>query len=117
MRRSYHLNQTGHRYSQDALSAIQSTVMDSSSVLNVVAVAVSVSALSVSLVFAVRQTRIMRQSNQVPLFVDLIQEFRSKGFQDAEQYILHKLRKENSPEKGVLALPDQARFAVTTIQS
>ncbi len=91
--------------------------MDCSLVLNVVAVIVAFGALAVSLIFAMRQTRIMRQSNQVPLFVDLIQEFRSKDFQRAEQYVLCKLRKENSPEKGVLGLQDEARFASTTIQS
>jgi hypothetical protein len=91
--------------------------MDASSILNVLAVAVSFGALAVSLVFATRQTRIMWQSNQVPLFVDLITEFRSKEFQHAEQYVLHKLGKEHSPDNGLLGLPDPARFAAATVQS
>jgi len=91
--------------------------MDTSALLNILAVAFSFGALSVSLIFAIRQTRIMWQSNQVPLFVDLIKEFRSREFQNAEQYVMHRLKIENSAEKGVLRLPEEARLAATTVQS
>jgi hypothetical protein len=90
--------------------------MDSSSVLNIIAVVVAFGALTVSLIFAMTQTRIMRQTNQMPIFIDLIREFRSKEFQQMEHYVLNKLTQEN-PEKGVLGLPDQARFAASTIVS
>jgi hypothetical protein len=91
--------------------------VNSSSVLNTIAVAVAFGALAVSLFFAVRQTRVMRQANQMPIFIDMIREFRSREFQQAEHFILHRLRNENSPDKGVLKLPDEARFAVITVQS
>jgi hypothetical protein len=89
----------------------------SSTVLNVTAVAVSFSALVFSLFFAVQQIRVMRQTNQMPIFIDMIREFRSKEFQQAEQYVLHRLKYENSPDSGMLKLQDEARLAATTIQS
>jgi len=91
--------------------------MNSSSVLNVIAVVVAFGALTVSLIFALRQTRIMLQANQLPVFIDLIREFRSGSFQQAQYYVLYRLRNENSPEKGILELPDEARLAATAVTS
>jgi hypothetical protein len=44
--------------------------MNADLVLNVTAIVVSFVALTVSAVVAVRQITLMRQSNQLPLFVD-----------------------------------------------
>jgi hypothetical protein len=103
-------------YGQKLRDIVSFIAMDSMSLLNIVTVTVAFSALIVSLIFAMTQTRIMRQTNQMPIFIDLIREFRSKEFQQAEQYVLGKLPRE-SPENGILKLPDQARFAATTVQS
>ena len=91
--------------------------MNSSSILNVIAVVVAFGALTVSLVFAIRQTRIMLQANQLPVFIDLMREFRSENFQQAQHYVLHRLGSENSSEKGMRGLPDEARFAAATVTS
>jgi hypothetical protein len=103
-------------YGQSSPDTVSFVAMDSSSVLNVIAVAVAFGALAVSLVFAMTQTRIMRQTNQMPIFIDLIREFRSSEFQEAEQYVLNKLTQEN-PAHGVLRLPDRARFAASIVVS
>lgn len=89
----------------------------SGAVLNVTAVAVSFCAVVFSLFFAVQQIRVMRQTNQMPIFIDMIREFRSSEFQQAEQYVLHRLKYENSPDSGMLKLKDEARLAATTVQS
>lgn len=89
----------------------------SSTLLNITAVAVSFFALIFSLLFALQQIRVMRQANQMPIFIDMIKEFRSKEFQQAEQYILHRLRYESPADSGVLRLKDEARLAATVIQS
>jgi hypothetical protein len=91
--------------------------MDTSAAFNVITIAVAFGALIVSLFFAMRQTGIMRQSNQLPVFVDMVREFRSEEFQRYEQYILRDLGPNNNPELGVMKLPDEARLAVLTIQS
>lgn len=91
--------------------------MNSSSIFNVIAVVVAFGALTVSLVFAIRQTRIMLQANQLPVFIDLIREVRSENFQQAQHYVLHRLESENSSEKGIFGLPDEARLAAVTVTS
>ncbi len=91
--------------------------MNSSSVFNVIAVVVAFGALAVSLIFAIRQTRIMLRANQLPVFIDLIREFRSESFQQARYYVLHRLGSENSSEKGMSGLPDEARLAAATVMS
>jgi hypothetical protein len=91
--------------------------MDASSVFNAVAIAVAFGALIVSLLFAVRQTRIMRQANQLPVFIDMVREFRSEEFQRFEYYISHDLKPNNDSSLGVLALPEEARLPVVTILS
>lgn len=85
-------------------------------ILNITAVAISTAALCVSILIAIRQITIMRQSNQMPIFIDLEQEFRSEQFQRAELYVLRKL-KDKDAVKGVQALPDEARLAVTLMSS
>ena len=90
--------------------------MNTSLLLNVIAVTISMIALSISIPIAIRQIAIMRQSNQMPIFIDLEQEFRSERFQRAELYVMRKL-KEKDAARGVLALPDEARLAVSLIAS
>lgn len=86
-------------------------------VLNIIAVVVAFIALAVSVMFAVRQIAIMRQANQMPVFVNLIQEYRSPEFQQAEYYIMHKLAAENRRNDGILNLPFEARSNATRVLS
>ena len=90
--------------------------MSTSLLLNIIAIAISTAALCVSILIAIRQITIMRQSNQMPIFINLEQEFRSERFQRAELYVLRKL-KDKDAVKGVQALPDEARLAVTLMSS
>ena len=90
--------------------------MNSASVFNILAVTAAFTALAVSVVFAIRQIRLMRQTNEMPIFIQMLQEFRSREFQRAERYIMHDL-KEHPPSKGVLQLPEEASWAITTVQS
>src|SRR5689334_8587407 len=90
--------------------------MNSASILNVLAVIAAFAALAVSVIFANRQTRLMRRTNQMPIFVELIQEFRSQDFQKAERYIMENLES-YPPDKGVLQLPEEASWAITKVQS
>lgn len=85
-------------------------------ILNIIAILVFFVALAVSMTIAIRQIVVMRQSNQIPLFVELIQEFRSERFQQAEMYIMNKLD-ERDADKGVLGLPAEARPAAVAVQS
>jgi hypothetical protein len=90
--------------------------MSGSSVLNVLAVVAAFAALTVSIIFAARQTRLMRQTNQMPIFVEMLQEFRSREFQKAERYIADDLGSQPS-NKGVLGLSEKASWAITKMQS
>ena len=79
---------------------------------DIAALAVSLLALAVSVFTALRQMTIMRDSNQLPVLVELFQEFRSTDWQRAEAYVLGRLRAEHDPEVGFSTLPDEARLSV-----
>ncbi|WP_425563113.1 DUF4760 domain-containing protein [Microbispora amethystogenes] len=57
----------------------------------------------------------MRNSNQLPVLVELFQEFRSAEWQRAEAYVLGRLGTEHDPQAGCSALPDEARIAVNKV--
>lgn len=82
---------------------------------DVLALAVSLLALVVSVFTALRQTKMMRHANQLPVLVELFQEFRSTEWQRAETYVLRRLRAEHDPEMGCSALPDDAKIAVNKV--
>ena len=54
-------------------------------------------------------------SNQLPVLVELFQEFRSTEWQQAEAYVIGRLRAEYDPGLGCSALPDEARIAVNKV--
>ncbi|GAA1502444.1 hypothetical protein GCM10009677_37610 [Sphaerisporangium rubeum] len=85
--------------------------MDSESL----ALILSAAALVVSLVMAMKQVAIMRGSNQLPVLVELFQEFRSEDFQRAEAYVIERLAQENDPAVGMTGLPEEARVAVNKV--
>jgi len=91
--------------------------MDSSLVISLIGLLLSIVATMMSLVILVRQTTFLRQSNHIPISVELAQEFRSDTFLDANDYVVHKLRQEHSPEAGVSGLPPDARRAVDRVTS
>jgi hypothetical protein len=91
--------------------------MDPSIILNLAALATSVLALIVSGGIAHRQSKMMRHGNELPVLVDLLQEFRSAKFQAAEDYVLHRLTGEHDPSSGAIGLPVGPRQAVNYVVS
>ncbi|MBO4270882.1 DUF4760 domain-containing protein [Microbispora triticiradicis] len=83
--------------------------------LGAATLAVSLLALAVSVATALRQIRIMHHTNQLPVLVELFQEFRSSEFQLAERYVVQRLRDEQDPETGCMLLPEEAFLAVTKV--
>ncbi|MGI8329949.1 hypothetical protein ACRYCC_08275 [Actinomadura scrupuli] len=91
--------------------------MDISATSSLAAVIISTIALFVSGVLAVRQVSMMRHANQMPVLVDLMQEFRSAEFQMAEGYVLNKLSAENDVSLGCSGLTGPPSLAVNLVNS
>lgn len=85
--------------------------------INLVALIFSVLAIAVSGWMALRQTRIMRQANQLPIIVELFQEFRGQSIQDSERFILLELRRQHDPNLGYTNLPEPAKAHVHNINT
>ena len=84
-------------------------------VLGISSLVASFLALGVSIWTALRQVRIMRHSNQVPLLVETFKEYRSPLYQRYEHYVVNNLAKDHSPELGFAGLPEEARTAATSL--
>jgi hypothetical protein len=80
-----------------------------SNTLSIVSLILSVVAVATSTLFLVRQTTFMRHANEIPISVDLYQEFRSAEFQTAEEYVLKSLSGSHNPSIGLSNLPNEAR--------
>lgn len=85
--------------------------------LNIVALVISILSATLTVVIAFRQSGLTRHTNELPILVELTQEFRSTDFQQAEEYILSQLAEEASPEVGTSGLPADAKHAATTVNS
>jgi hypothetical protein len=79
-----------------------------SSLLNVVALVISLLALGVSTYLAVRQALVARQANQITVFVDLLREARSPEFRNRERSLWQKI-KDYDPALGFAGLPKEQR--------
>jgi hypothetical protein len=84
--------------------------MGASLVLSIVGVLLSAIALAVSTLLIVRQTVFMRHANEMPVIVELYQEFRSTEFQAAHDYVLNELSGAFDPILGISKLPHRARI-------
>jgi hypothetical protein len=93
--------------------------MDASTLLNILALAVSFISLTASGLLAMRQTLMLRRANELPIFVDLTRDFRSPEFQQAQDYVLNELDSQHlpGPGDGISNLPLDARKAVSTVIS
>jgi hypothetical protein len=91
--------------------------MNPSMALNLAALAISVFALVVSGLLARQQSTMMRHGNELPVLVDLLQEFRLRDFQAAEHYVLNNLSAENDPSTGTSDMPETPRLAVNYVVS
>jgi hypothetical protein len=68
--------------------------MDSDIVLNSVALILSVIAVAISSVIAIRQSRIMQQSNLVPVITDVMKEYLAPEFKQQLAYVINDLPNE-----------------------
>lgn len=93
--------------------------MDAGTVTNVIALSVSVLALTLSTALAVRQLRTTRASgrdaNHTQVLLRLNGEYRGDEFQESEEYVLDRLAAEHDPELGIDLLPAEARRHVRRV--
>jgi hypothetical protein len=84
--------------------------MDASTVVNLGSLLFSLLAVAVSAAFALRQSKLMRDTNLVPVVIDLFQDFRDPEFKAHLSYIQHKLWDDCPPaDHGMTDLPNEAR--------
>jgi hypothetical protein len=80
--------------------------------LNIAALLASFLALSISSFLALRQSRLMRDANQLPVVIDLFRELRADTFIVREQEIWKSLPGNQDPSKGFGGIPDPLRTYV-----
>ncbi|WP_372488349.1 DUF4760 domain-containing protein [Micromonospora hortensis] len=86
------------------------------SLANAASLLFSLLALALSAVFALRQSKIMRDSNLVPVLTDLFKEFRDPSFKEHMSYIQFSLWGECPPsETGMTGLTPEARSHVAPV--
>jgi hypothetical protein len=90
------------------MSSFEYTFPMDSTVLNVIALAISLLALLVSSVLAFRQTQVQRQANHA-LVMDLIREGRQRDWHVAYDYVCTSLPAIHEPNCGVSGLPEEAQ--------
>jgi hypothetical protein len=83
-----------------------------STVLNIAALCASILALAVSSFLALRQSRLMRHANQLPVVIDLFRELRADTFITREQKIWSTLPGDQDPAKGFGGIPTPLRTYV-----
>jgi hypothetical protein len=76
--------------------------------LSVLSLAIALVAVAITTLVSVRQAALMRHANELPAFVDLLQEYRSGDFYVHQQFILHDLGN-LSPRQGYSGLRPSAR--------
>jgi hypothetical protein len=81
------------------------------SVLGIASIALSLIAVATSTLLLVRQTLFMRHANEIPVSVDLYQEWRTTEFQAARAYIRDSLSNNHKSSIGLEGLPSEARNA------
>jgi hypothetical protein len=83
--------------------------MNASTISSVVAVAVAIAALAVSVWTAQNQFRLQRRSSHIPILLEFVSGFRSPTFQADYDYIRTQLRANHAPSGGVSGLPLEVR--------
>jgi hypothetical protein len=93
--------------------------MDAGTLTNAVALSVSMLALTMSTVLAVRQLRTTRatgqDSNHTQVLLRLNGEYRTDEFQASEEFVLDRLADTHDPELGIGRLPSEARRHVRRV--
>jgi hypothetical protein len=75
--------------------------------LNGITLSASLIAVITSIAFALRQSRLMRQANQMPAALDLIYKFYSPEFVREERAVWASLGSEAAPEQGFSGMSDE----------
>ena len=89
--------------------------VDGPLIVSIVALAVSAASLGISTFLALRQAALLKDSNLLPVTMELLAEFRNAEFHDRYRFVVEKLREEYEPELGVFGFPEPARCAVLDI--
>ena len=79
-------------------------MMELSSALSVASLVLSLVAIVIAAQLSIRQVKLMRHANEVPAFVDLLQEYRSSDFYVYQDFILNGLSG-YAAENGYTGLP------------
>jgi hypothetical protein len=87
-------------------------VANISTVLNIAALFASLLALAISSILALRQSRLMRDANQLPVVIDLFRELRADTFITREQEIWRSLPGDQDPAQGFGGIPTPLRTYV-----
>ncbi|GGS29055.1 DUF4760 domain-containing protein [Actinokineospora fastidiosa] len=83
--------------------------------LNLAALAISLTALVISLLLTLRQIRLASGKIHLPVILESFKETRDARWFEAQEYVLTELTKEHEPTCGHRGLPEQARAHVDTI--
>jgi hypothetical protein len=89
--------------------------MDPSIVMNLAALVVSVAALTVSIAFALRQLRMSRGANLLPVILQAFRDVRDADFGSAQQYIHDELPRQYDAALGWRGLPVEVRNRIRTV--
>jgi hypothetical protein len=76
--------------------------------LSIISLVLSLVAITITAYLSVRQVTLMRHANELPAFVDLLQEYRSGNYYAHQYFILNDLQA-FSPQKGYSGLPPRQR--------
>jgi hypothetical protein len=79
------------------------------SALSIASILLSLVAVAITTLFLARQTLFMRHANEIPVPVDLYQEWRTTEFQAARSYVRDSLSSSYEPSMGLARLPIEAR--------
>ena len=85
--------------------------MDATTAVTVALQAISLTAVGLTL----RQVRLARHANHLPVVLEAFQHTRSAAWLDAQEYILTKLAEEHAADGGYRGLPLAARTHANTI--
>ncbi|MGW3653651.1 DUF4760 domain-containing protein [Streptomyces sp. NPDC000878] len=89
--------------------------MDTTMVLNLVPLSISLAALVVSILLPLWQIRLARGGNHLPVVLDAFKETRSAAWFAAQEYVLTALAEEHAADCGHRGLPVRARTHANTI--
>ncbi|RBQ15584.1 hypothetical protein DP939_35005 [Spongiactinospora rosea] len=89
--------------------------MDATLVLNLATLAVSLTALAISVFLTLRQIRLASGGLHLPVVLETFLHSRNPAWFKAQEYVLTMLAHEYQAERGWRGLPEQARAQVNTI--